>query len=217
MSQRLNEYLVREAGGYLDQMVALLRAPGIPDPGELLRLARGARGSTQMAGATALASLSVRLEDAARAAESGAMAWGDELRALVRESAEEMRLLLATLERWGAEEESRVRALLARWEGRSEDVVSISALFYDDEGPHVLSRPASSPVAAESVGEEEGEVVPVESLLLRGDDALREALALRDRVESLLAGSGDPEAAAALLDELFDLVRLGQTEGRPAA
>lgn len=210
MSQRLNEYLAREAGDYLDQMVELLRGAGPPDLENLLRLARGARGSAQMAGAETIAGVAERLEDAARSVVSGTIHWSDEVRGLVLSTVEDLQVLLRAMNRWGPEEEARVRAALERWDEREEPVVEISTLFYDDEGPHVLDGPGAA-------ASDDGEVVPIETLLLRGDDALREALALRPRLESLLSRSGEAGEARSLVEELFDLVRLGQTESRPTA
>ena len=50
-------------------------------------------------------------------------------------------------------------------------------------------------------------VVPVETLLYAPDEALREALALRGRIEQLGGGCGTPLGDA--VDELFGLVELG--------
>ncbi|HEX2188988.1 MAG TPA: hypothetical protein VHG51_08835, partial [Longimicrobiaceae bacterium] len=77
-----------------------------------------------------------------------------------------------------------------------------------------VAEPAPAPEApAEPAQVEEG-VVPVESLLFRGEAALREALRLRPEVERL-AATDDGAALRARLDELFDLVALGM-EGTPA-
>ena len=64
---------------------------------------------------------------------------------------------------------------------------------------------AASP-AAEPRADEDG-VVPVETLLYAPDAALREALALRGRIEQLGGGRGTPLGDA--VDELFGLVELG--------
>ena len=65
---------------------------------------------------------------------------------------------------------------------------------------------AAAPTRDESA-DEEG-VVPVETLFFAGEDALREALALRGRIAELAAsGPGTPLGDA--LDELFGLVELG--------
>jgi hypothetical protein len=51
-----------------------------------------------------------------------------------------------------------------------------------------------------------GPVVPIESLLYRGDAALRRALELQPQIERALAGN---DAALDALAEVFDLIRLG--------
>ena len=55
MSQPLSEYFAREAGEYLDRLDALLAGDAAPDPVEFFRLARGVRGSAQIACADAVA------------------------------------------------------------------------------------------------------------------------------------------------------------------
>lgn len=68
--------------------------------------------------------------------------------------------------------------------------------------PAAGAEPAGPP--AEDAGEA-ADAVPVESLLYAPDAALREALALRGRIEALAEGTPVGEA----LDELFGLVELG--------
>lgn len=203
MSERLNEYFTQEAGEYLDQLAALLSDPGIPEPQQLLRLAHGVRGSAQMAGAETIAGVAERLEDAARSVVSNNVIWSEEVRRLAADTVRDLQILIRALNRWGPSEEARVRTAIDRWhELEPEDAVPIESLFYDDDGPHVLSA-----------GDGEDAVVPVESLLLRGDEALREALRLRPELERALAGS----EARELLEELFDLVRLGMGAERSGA
>ncbi|HEV3051786.1 MAG TPA: hypothetical protein VGX50_15880, partial [Longimicrobium sp.] len=65
---------------------------------------------------------------------------------------------------------------------------------------------AAAPAGEAPRADEEG-VVPVETLLYAPEDALREALALRGRIEQLAGGRGTPLGQA--VDELFGLVELG--------
>jgi hypothetical protein len=65
---------------------------------------------------------------------------------------------------------------------------------------------AAAPAGEAPRADEEG-VVPVETLLFAPEDALREALALRGRIEQLAGGRGTPLGEA--VDELFGLVELG--------
>jgi hypothetical protein len=78
----------------------------------------------------------------------------------------------------------------------------------------VPAEPAATPAPAAATAGDDG-IVPVEMLVYDPDDALREALAMRDRIFSLAeaeARDGFREA----LDELFGLVELG-VERRAAA
>ncbi|HEU0079972.1 MAG TPA: Hpt domain-containing protein, partial [Longimicrobiaceae bacterium] len=67
MSQSLSDYFALEAGEFLDQLDALLAGGGTPDAERFFRLARGVRGSAQLAGAGPIAEVAERLEDGARA------------------------------------------------------------------------------------------------------------------------------------------------------
>lgn len=60
----------------------------------------------------------------------------------------------------------------------------------------------------DGTGSEAG-VVPIESLLLRGEDALREALSLRPVIEQLVPRGGAGEELRGRLRELFDLLEQG--------
>jgi HPt (histidine-containing phosphotransfer) domain-containing protein len=98
-------------------------------------------------------------------------------------------------------------------------VVPISALFYDDAGPHVLSASAApapsarpTPPGTSSVGQDGGgDAVPIETLLLRGERALDAALRVRTEVDRLLTRRDDAGELRALLDEVWELVELGRS------
>jgi len=214
-TQRLNEYFADEAAEYLDQLDHLLSESGVPDGNRLLRLATGVRGSMQMAGAGAISSVASRLEGAAIELNEARTRWSDELRYVAQRTVSDIRALVSALEQWGPEEERTVRTSIDRWEmltsvARADNVagtddrpvVSVDSLFFDDEGPHILETPATGP--------DRETAVPIESLLLRGDDALREALALRAAFDAAGRGDAIPERPLAeLVDELFDLIALG--------
>ncbi|HET7322394.1 MAG TPA: Hpt domain-containing protein [Longimicrobiaceae bacterium] len=212
MSQRLNQYFTRETEEYLQHLQTLLDHPGTPEPEDLLRLARGVRGSARMAGAETLASVAERLEDAARSVLTNNVVWSEEIRLLAAQTVGDLQLLVRALNRWGPEEEARVRAAIERWddldpgEAASDlPVVPVEDLYYEDAGPHILSQPTAA-------AEEEGGVVPVQSLLFRGEAALREALRLRPHVEALAREAApNADALAEGLREIFDLVELGLT------
>lgn len=58
----------------------------------------------------------------------------------------------------------------------------------------------------EQDGQDGVEVVPIETLEYRGDAALERALELRSAIEDVVVSDG---SAGPVLDELFDLIRLG--------
>lgn len=212
MSQRLSDYLTRETTEYLDQLDRLLSLPGRPDPEHLLRLARGVRGSAQMAGLETIAAVAERLEDALQSVISNTIIWSEEIRLLGVQTVRDLQILVRALSRWGPEEEARVRSAIHRWDeigsGEAGGVVPISALYFDDSGPHVV---------AEATTRGADEVVSIDDLLLRGEPALREALRLRPEVEALL-GHGSQADLKARIAELFDLMELALPTGsRPAA
>jgi HPt (histidine-containing phosphotransfer) domain-containing protein len=223
MSQRLNAYFVKEAREYLEQMEAVLGGEGArPDTDQLVRLARGVRGSAQMAGASGVGSVTERLESVARSLATQVVPWNDRLRDLFLHTVHELRSLLEAVDGWGDAERNRVRALLGRWdlsdqasaeEGEAapatDRVVPISSLFYDDAGPHVISPGGAGGAAVD--GGADG-VVPIEALLLRGSAAARAALALRPRLDQMLASGASSGDLAQVHDEIFDLLELSLSE-----
>lgn len=191
MSQRLNEFLAREAGDYLERVSRLLTGSGMPDAGELLRLARGVRGSAQMAGAGDVAGLAERLEREARTLADGDAAWSEEARERCLRLAAELEGLL---------------------HGADDDVIPISDLFYDDDLPLLGSTPAAAPRKGAAADGEGDTIVPIDELLYSGGSALGAAAALQPSLEAAVTG-GDRERSTALLEELFDLIDLA----RPAS
>ena len=115
MPQPLSDYFASEAGEFLDQMDALLAGSERPDPVRFFRLARGVRGSAQLAGAEAVAGVAERLEDGARALRDGVLAWTDEVRDRARATAQDLRALVSTHGREGAADASLASAAAARW------------------------------------------------------------------------------------------------------
>jgi HPt (histidine-containing phosphotransfer) domain-containing protein len=215
-SERLNEYFADEAGDYLEQLDLILRQPDEPDAERLLRLAAGVRGSTKMAGADSIARLAGRLEEAARSVGASRLSWNDGIQDAARKTVSEIQELVQALKWWGPVEENRVQEALDHWD-RVVDrgaldprpVVPIDSLFHDDDGPHV--------VGIGDVGHDESaQEVPIESLLLRGDAAIHEALALRDAFDSAARGDALPERPLPdLVTELFDLLALALTPDSP--
>lgn len=208
MSERLSEYFTHESSDYLDQLERLLAEPGVPDPEEMLRLARGVRGSAQMAGVDTIAGVAERIEDAVRSVISNSVVWTEEVRKLSMQTVSDIKVLMRALNRWGPAEEARVRTAIERWDDLSPEgssaIPSISDFFHYDDGPHVISEPPLP----------EG-VVRIESLLLRGAAARQAALALRPAVESAVEAGG--AESRDLIGELFDLIRLAEDGGEVSA
>lgn len=221
MPESLDGYFAAEALDYLDRLERALRSPDGPEAEVMLRLARGVSGSAQMAGASSVAMISERLEDEFRAVQAGTRNWSDAFRRLVDDTLRDLRQLVNDPARWSASQGEVVQATLRRWDTTltsAEDstgvaTVEIASLFYDDDGPHVLTRghaPSGHSAAAM-------EPVPIESLLLQPQGALREALAMRaDVVQRLRSTPGAEEALGPTLQELFELLEVaagGRAEG----
>lgn len=219
-SERLDRYFVDETADYLGQLDILLAGEGQPDLQDLLRLTAGARGSARMAGADRVSNLTARLEGAAQALVDDRLSWSDQLREIAQITVEQIRNLLNPVGHWEAEEDERVRVVLEQWdrevggewqdaqavpiETLLYDAVPIASLFYDDEGPHVLD---GSPLDAQPGS---NGVVPIEFLLLRGQAAIREAIALRPAFESIAREQNASDRGLPdLVAELFDLLELG--------
>ncbi|HEU0015632.1 MAG TPA: Hpt domain-containing protein [Longimicrobium sp.] len=115
MSQPLSEYFAQEAGEFLDRMDALLASSERPDAEQFFRLARGVRGSAQIAGVSGVAEVAERLEDGARALRDGSLQWSPEALERARATAADLRALVGSAERWGEAEEARARTAAARW------------------------------------------------------------------------------------------------------
>ncbi|HET6232525.1 MAG TPA: Hpt domain-containing protein [Longimicrobiaceae bacterium] len=115
MPQPLSEYFALEAGEYLDQLDALLKPGDAPDAAQFFRLARGVRGSAQIAGASGIALVAERMEDGARALRDGPLAWSEELRQRSVRTIDDIRVLVRAHPRWGDAEQTRARDAAALW------------------------------------------------------------------------------------------------------
>jgi HPt (histidine-containing phosphotransfer) domain-containing protein len=115
MTQPLREYFALEAGEFLDQLDALLAGSDRPDPVRFFRLARGVRGSAQLASAAPIAEVAERLEDGARAIRDGVLSWSPEVRDRARRTADDLRVLVERHGSWGPAEDERARAAVERW------------------------------------------------------------------------------------------------------
>jgi hypothetical protein len=94
---------------------------------------------------------------------------------------------------------------------------SLAELVAGDGGAAVaaVAEAAPAPVAAAPVAAPaipEAEVVPIESLCYSGRAALERALGLRGRVRELIEAGAPADVVEELLEEVFDLVRLGSAD-----
>jgi len=117
MAQRLSEYFALEASEFLDQLDRLLAASELPDAERFFRLARGIRGSAQIAEARRIAEVAQQLESAARGLAEGRLEWNRELHASAVRTVDDLRVLVRGLAAWGSAEETRASAAIERWSG----------------------------------------------------------------------------------------------------
>jgi hypothetical protein len=74
----------------------------------------------------------------------------------------------------------------------------------------LMAGPPPLPTAAATSGPSAGEPVPIETICFAGPAALARALSLRDQVRAALTRGGSGTEVSELLEEIFDLVKLGQ-------
>lgn len=118
MSQALSDYFVREAGEYLAELERLLEEHETPGIERIFRLARGVRGSAQVAQADRIADVAARLEGAARFVLEGRIPWNAEIRERAVLTVADLRALVPAAARgWTAAEDARMQAALTRWGG----------------------------------------------------------------------------------------------------
>jgi|GEM_PF-4232817 len=200
MTQILGDHFVREAGDYLDELELLLRGAGEPDPERVFRLARGVRGSAQVAGADPAADVAARLEGAARFVRDGRIAWASELRDRFIESVAELRAIVPSFrDGWSEEEVARLRAIAERW-----------GAFENEAVPAERSGPAN---ITDFVRSELATVVSVirkvAGEMARTPSATAPPRELLDAIRVVRGVSGSPSLAPVLevIDGVEDLAR----------
>lgn len=93
------------------------------------------------------------------------------------------------------------------------EAVRISQRMTPPRRVDLMSEAPIVPVESLVAAPADADVVAIESLVYRGDSALRRALELRSELVALKSNPADPRIAA-LLHEVLDLVELGLTAGR---
>lgn len=116
---QLVDYFVLEAGEYLEQLDRTLGAPTV-DLAQAARLARGVRGSAQIAAQAPIARVASALENALRAAQQGRLPWNDEVRGRAIRTVDDLKVLLRAARQWDAAADERAQAALARWSDVAE-------------------------------------------------------------------------------------------------
>lgn len=94
--------------------------------------------------------------------------------------------------------------------------LDIELLFFDDDGPHVLTSELEEGMNQPMTGTT-GQPVPIEALLLDREGAVREAVAMRDQVERMVREVPGAEVELApVLRELFELLEIAAAGVAPA-
>ena len=115
----VREFFLAEANGYLQRLRAIVSSasPSSIDAGELHRLARGLRGSAQMARAEHVQQAAQLLEAAARALTTGALGWSSDAQHRMTLTLEDLAALVQGSES-ARQMETRVADVAARWHER---------------------------------------------------------------------------------------------------
>ena len=113
---QLVDYFVLEAGEFLEQLDRALGA-AIVDLAHAARLARGIRGSAQLAAQGPIARVAAALERALCAAQQGRLPWNEETRGRAVRTVDDLKVLLRAVRQWDAAADERARAAFARWDG----------------------------------------------------------------------------------------------------
>lgn len=168
--------------------------------------AEASLAETHAAAPYKLARVSARLADLALAVRELAVTYHlDTVRDAATRAADDIR---------GAEDEAEVRSALALLRQALPGAPAAPQDATTPEPPEAAPAPSSTEAAlAASVPEARGtepdaDVVPIETLLLRGPRALRAALELRPQLAAAASGAADPRLTT-LVGEVFDLVELG--------
>ncbi len=240
--ERLFDYFTLEANEQLAILEEEASRDTLPNVGRFIAAARRLTQSAQMARLTSLAEIASGIEKIARDVIRNNVPWTSELRAAVLGGLAELRVSVARVKELDEGDYIRLRRhsrevmTFARDEVPSAALIPISALFFDDAGPHIVRLAHSEPAGLEKAptgararalkdlldasiarlgggGRKQVEavsgngIVPVELLLLRGRAALDRAREIGSRVRIQKRVPSEHE-----LHELFDLIDLAATE-----
>ena len=148
MPGRLLDFFSLVATEYLNRLETLVnrRSLETADARQFAAAARGLRGSATMAKAGGVVQLAMTVERIASGVVQGATSWEPEIQRAMIGAIEDLKLLVRSVRTWGAEQDARLQdslRQLARYappreERRSDVILPISQLFFNDEGPHIV-------------------------------------------------------------------------------
>jgi hypothetical protein len=242
--ERLFDYFTLEANEQLEILQQEASRDTRPDAGRFIAAARRLTESAQMARLTSLAEIAGGIEKIARDVIRNHVPWNKELQDAVLGGLAELRVSVARVKELDEADYVRLRRhsrevlTFTRDDVDLSAPVSISTLFYDDAGPHIVRLANEPPAPKEpppqssrgralkemldasiarlggSSDKKPGKhtstegVVPIETLLFRGRNALDRAREIGSRARVQKRVPSEPE-----LRELFDLIDLAATEG----
>ncbi len=239
--ERLFDYFTLEANEQLAILEEEAAKEAMPDVGRFIAAARRLTQSALMARLTSLAEIASGIEKIARDVIRKNVPWTPELRTAVLGGLAELRVSVARVKELDEGDYIRLRRhsrevmTFTREEVPNQRLIPVSALFYDDAGPHIV-RLAHSEEAPQSSTTTRGqalkdlldasiarlggnidkkpaeplttdEIVPIERLLFRGRAALDRAREIGAHARAQKRAPAEQE-----LHELFDLMDLAATE-----
>lgn len=101
------DFFALEAGEYLERLSVLVASPGQPDGDQFVRYARALRGAALMAGPPGYAQAAAAVENLAKVAREGTLAWTPILADRLADALEDCKALLRQVREWGDSEASR--------------------------------------------------------------------------------------------------------------
>src|SRR5438445_400727 len=144
----MSDFFALEAGEYLERLDGLLAKGDSPSADEIVRLARALRGSALMANQPAIARTAAGLEALARAVREGRRAWDPQTLQLGLRGVDDLKIFVRRAGTWTERgrpdpegmDFRQFAGLLVKFMEAEPDAVSIGSLYYNDSGPHIVSR-----------------------------------------------------------------------------
>ncbi|MFN2635766.1 MAG: hypothetical protein ABR585_01900 [Gemmatimonadaceae bacterium] len=167
---RLLDFFTLEASEYLTRLETLVTGQSMQasDASHFAAAARGLRGSATMAKANGVQQLATTVERIATGVVQGAISWEPELQRSLVGAVEDLKLLVRSVREWGREQDRKVEESLQRLaryapmsdEPRTEIIVPISQLFFNDDGQHIVYVAPTAKTHYEQQLREQGGVQP---------------------------------------------------------